>query len=285
MHLKELKDLDLTSNFVFFKVMQKPELCRRLLEVILGVEIERIEYPENQKDMEAKYEAKGVRLDVYVKDGKETVYNVEMQTANPGNLPQRSRYYQGMIDINELGRGMDYRHLNRSYVIFICLTDLFGKGRPIYTFENRCIEDMETALGDGAIKIFLNPKAEMEGIRPELRNFLRFLRDGRAVDEFTGRLVEEVEAVKRNRLLEFEYKAFYANQQDLYEEALAEGKEEGKAEGLAEGMTKGKEEGLAEGILQTVKSLHGTREMAAEQLMAQCGMSREEAMERVGKYW
>ncbi len=55
MRMKELKDLDLTSDFVFFKVMQNPKLCKRLLEVILGVEIERIEYPENQKTLLAGY--------------------------------------------------------------------------------------------------------------------------------------------------------------------------------------------------------------------------------------
>ena len=261
MRMKELKDLDLTSDFVFFKVMQNPKLCKRLLEVILGVEIERIEYPENQKTLQAKYDTHGIRLDVYVKDGKGTVYNVEMQALNPGNLPKRSRYYQGMMDISQLQRGSDYGKLNRSYVIFICLQDIFGEGRAIYTFENRCVEDLDVSLGDGTTKIFLNPCADLDGLRPELANFLQFLRNGRPVDEFTERLVEEVETVKNNKWLEFEYKSFYAKQQDVYEE------------------------GKEEGIIQTVKRLKGTLETAAQELAAQCGMSPEEALETARKYW
>ncbi len=41
--LKSLESLTLADRFLFFKVMQDAELCKRLLEIILGVEIERIE--------------------------------------------------------------------------------------------------------------------------------------------------------------------------------------------------------------------------------------------------
>ncbi len=46
--------------------------------------------------------------------------------------------------------------MNDSYIIFICLSDLFGKGRYRYSFENICKEDTEVMLNDGAKKIFLN---------------------------------------------------------------------------------------------------------------------------------
>ena len=70
---KDFKELDLTNNFLFLKVMQDPELCRKLLEIILDVEIERIEYSEKEKTLNEKPEAKSVRLDVYLKDGRGTV--------------------------------------------------------------------------------------------------------------------------------------------------------------------------------------------------------------------
>ena len=59
---KDFKELDLTNNFLFLKVMQDPELCRKLLEIILDVEIERIEYSEKEKTIDEKLEAKSVRL-------------------------------------------------------------------------------------------------------------------------------------------------------------------------------------------------------------------------------
>ena len=36
--------------------------------------------------------------------------------------------------------------------------DLFGEGWHIYTFENRCIQNLELGLGDETTKIILNTK-------------------------------------------------------------------------------------------------------------------------------
>ena len=273
---KPFEELTLADRFIFYKVMQDLELCKRLLEIILNVEIERIEYPEGEKTIEVKNAAKGIRLDIYVKDEKATVYSVEMQAAYKTNLPQRSRYYQSMIDVNLLGRGEDYQTLNRSFVIFICMEDIFHKGRHIYTFENRCREDPELTLGDRTVKIFLNPYSEMDDVTPELRNFLRYLADGIATDEYTRKVDAAVETAKKDPRLMVEYMSYYAEQAD-HRAAL----EESRAEGLAEGM----EEGLIRGIVQTVKGMQGTVETAAEQLSMQCGMSRDEALAVAQKYW
>ena len=86
------------------------------MEVILDIEIERIEYPEEQKVIDILTDARSVRLDVYIKDNKNTIYNVEMQTTNPRNLPKRSRYYQGMIDLNLIEKGENFNKLNKSYM-------------------------------------------------------------------------------------------------------------------------------------------------------------------------
>lgn len=274
--LKSFESLTLADRFIFFKVMQDADLCKRLLEIILGVEIERVEYPEGEKTIEVFRDAKGIRLDIYVKDSGSTVYNVEMQAAHASNLPQRSRYYQNLIDVDLLGRGENYRLLNKSYVIFICMEDFFHKGRHLYTFEYRCREDTELTLGDGTVKIFLNPYSDMEDVTPELRNFLRYLAEGVVLDEYTERLVEAVETAKRDPRLMVEYMSYYAEQADRRAE---------REEGRKEGVTQGLEEGMVRGIVQTIKSLKGTMEQAAEQLTLQCGMSQDEAAAAVRKYW
>ena len=83
---------------------------------------------------------------------KVTVYDIEMQVSNTGELPKRSRYYQSMIDLQLIDKGQHYKNLNRSYIIFICPIDAFGKGRHIYTFESVCKEDNSVFLGDEAVK-------------------------------------------------------------------------------------------------------------------------------------
>lgn len=63
-------------------------------------------------------DARSVRLDVYVKDEKEVVYDIEMQVSHTKELPKRSRYYQSMIDLQLIDKGQLYDELKRSYVIY-----------------------------------------------------------------------------------------------------------------------------------------------------------------------
>ena len=271
MPMKDLKELTLADRFIFYKVMQDAELCRRLLEIILNVEIERIEYLEGEKTIEARYDAKGIRLDVYVKDERSTVYNVEMQAAHAANLPQRSRYYQNLIDVDLLGRGEDYRRLNKSFVIFICMEDIFHRGRHIYTFEDRCREEPDLALGDGAVKIFLNPYSDRDDVTPELGNFLKYLAEGTAADEYTERLVEAVETAKRDPRLMVEYMSYYADQADHRAEL-----EESRAEGLEEGIRS---------FVHMSQKCGIARETVAQSLAEEYGTSFEEAAKKVSLYW
>ncbi len=54
-----------------------------------------------------------------------------------------------------ISKGEDYDRLKKSFVIFICTFDPFGKGRHLYTFGNRCNEDVSLVLGDETSKVFL----------------------------------------------------------------------------------------------------------------------------------
>ena len=147
------EELSISNDFLFGKVMQDAELCKELLQRILPeLDIARVEYPELQKTIKEDFDAKGVRLDVYVNDRKGTVYDIEMQAVTSKYLPRRTRYYQSMIDMQLMNKGQDYDTLNNSYIIFICLSDLFGKDRYMYTFENTCKEDSEVMLNDGSKK-------------------------------------------------------------------------------------------------------------------------------------
>ena len=53
------------------------------------------------------------------------------------DIGKRTRYYQSMIDIDSLLKGAVYSELKESYVIFICTSDPFESGLPVYTFERK----------------------------------------------------------------------------------------------------------------------------------------------------
>ena len=244
MHTK-WEELGIANDFMFGKVMQEPGMCRRLLEIILDKEIDHIEYPEEQKTLDITKDARSVRLDVYVADGKGTVYDIEMQTTDTRELPKRSRYYQGMIDLNLIEKGESYKRLNPSFVIFICTFDLFGKGRHCYTFENRCAEEPELRLGDESCKIFLNSAGTLEDVSGDLKAFLSYVGGKKTENTFVQLLDKEVERVKRNE----EWRREYMTLQMRDQENLEKGMEIGLQKGRAEGREEGREEGSAELIL------------------------------------
>lgn len=200
------EDLSISNDFLFGKVMQDAELCKELLQRILPeLDIDHVEYPELQKTIKEDFEAKGIRLDAYVNDGKGTVYDIEMQAVTSKYLPRRTRYYQSMIDLQLVDKGQDYDTLNDSYIIFICLSDLFGKGRYRYSFENICKEDTEVMLNDGAKKIFLNADGKKGDISEELKAFLDYVAGRPSEDAFVKKLESAVEKAKKNRKWRREY--------------------------------------------------------------------------------
>lgn len=269
--------LGLSNDFLFGKVMQNPEICKEMLETILGIQIERIEYPEVQKSISESKDAKSVRLDVYVADGAETVYNVEIQTSDTRELPKRSRYYQSMIDVELLNRGEPYRNLKRSYVIFICTFDLYKKGRYVYTFENRCKEEPELSMGDQATKIFLNTEGAEGSISAELKAFLDYIGGRNADGGFIRKLDAEVEKAKQNKEWRREYMTLFMRDQENIEK--------GREEGLAEGLAEGRREGGILTLIDLCKDMGFSREDTRARILQKFTVTSEEAEEYLNKNW
>ena len=194
---KQYEDLTITDNFMFAKVMLNEKLCTKFLEIILHIKIQRIEYYNDEKTLKKFHHSKGIRLDVYLNDEKGTIYNIEMQNSRHANLFKRSRYYQGMIDLNLLEPGDDYGKLERSYIIFICTFDMFGRGRHIYTFENRCVEELDLVLPDEAIKVFINTTGGSDDIDKELLELLKFFNGEMPTGGIARAMQEEVNQVKK----------------------------------------------------------------------------------------
>ena len=116
-------------------------------------------------------------MSAYGEDIWDVAYDMEVQQKNTKDLPKRTRYYNGMIDLNMLHPGEDYSQLKDAYVIMIMPFDLFGEGKYKYTFHMRCDEIPGLKLHDGATRIFLNTHGtDEEGVSEELIQMLRNLR-------------------------------------------------------------------------------------------------------------
>ena len=224
--------LTFTNNFVFCKVLENNlDLCRQLLELILGVKIKKVELADKEKVLDITPDGKSVRLDIYVEDSEGTVYNIEMQVAAKRNLPKRSRYYQSMIDLNSIEKGARYNSLKKSFVIFICMFDPFEKNLPVYTFSNCCKELPGLELGDGTAKVFVNPYGDTTGLSEGVKAFFEFLKEELTQSDFTKELYKEVEKARQNKEWRREYMAWISELEESKEEAWEEGWERGQEKG------------------------------------------------------
>lgn len=198
--MKSWEDLTIRDDYMFKLIMGRKRICKQMLERILHIEIADLSYIETEKSMTMRYQSKGIRLDVYVKDDKDTVYNIEMQVRKPesDSLARRTRYYQSMIDADLLDAGADYTSLNQTIIIFICPFDPFEEGRYLYTFENTCQEDAAIHLNDGTRKIFLNTKGTHGSIDASIKAFLRYVDGVISDDHFVQEIDEEIHRIKMN---------------------------------------------------------------------------------------
>ena len=91
--------LTLSNNFMFRLVMEKQELCKKLIECILGIKIKSLSYVEHEKSFEANLQSKGIRLDLFVIDEDGVAYDIEMQMDNSYKqfLGRRTRYYVSLM--------------------------------------------------------------------------------------------------------------------------------------------------------------------------------------------
>ncbi len=258
------KDLKLTDDYLFSRIMREEDFCKLFLEMLMGIRIQKVVYLEAQKEVTLFPQSKGVRMDVYL-EGDGEIYNIEMQTARRTNLVKRMRYYHSAIDVDSLLRGNPYDRLKKSFVIFICNFDLCGDGFPVYESVTTWRQNGKET-GDGQVKIVYNMNAFEKAENPKLKALLRYLSGGTVTDETRG-LAEKVAAFKRQfpdgrPRMKYEL--------DLYDKWC-----EGKEEGIKEGRKEGRDEGilqtaaaaLKQGVpLETVAAFTGLPQTRLEEL-------------------
>ncbi|XCP85248.1 Rpn family recombination-promoting nuclease/putative transposase [Roseburia hominis] len=243
-----LKDLNLTSRFLFDEVMDDPQTHQDVLSIIFGKEIPLLDKAETEKELRVSPLIRSIRLDVFSIDEENVIYSTEMQAQKKVDLAKRSRYYQALIDTGLLKPGIpDYNLLNASYIIIITPFDLFGHGKYQYTFEARCREVPECILEDQAVRIFLNTRGTNDDeVSKELADFLHYLENTTAsVADASGserirRIHERVHKVKLSEEIGVKYMQAWEEKYFEREEGRAEGRNDLLKSQIRKKLLKGK---------------------------------------------
>ena len=148
---------------------------------------------------------------------------IEMQACSSTEFPKRSRYYTAMLDLDMLDKGVSYKELKHSFVIFICTFDAFDRERYCYTFENMCQEEEGLRLDDGTTKIFLNALGTKGDVSPELKAFLGYVAGHKSDDEFVKELDAEVAKVRESKEWRREYMTLLMRDRENVEQGIEQG--------------------------------------------------------------
>ena len=132
-----------------------------------------------------------------------------------------------------ISKGEDYDKLKKSFVIFICTFDPFGKGRHLYTFENRCNEDSTLVLGDETTKVFLNTRGALQDVDEEMMEFLKYIENSTdevakaAKSELVRIINQKVNMLKEDKKVEVEYMTLLERDKEKIQEGIEQGIEQG----------------------------------------------------------
>ena len=233
--------LTISNAAMFQRIMSEEDVCKGVVETILGIELEGIVYRNTEQSIEPGIDRKGVRLDAYVK-GQSSAYDVEMQSYYRLGLGRRFRYYQSAVDTDLLSKGQDYGELPESYVIFICTCDPYGRGLARYSIDPSCKEDEALDTGFGCHWVALNARAYREAQSASLRNLLEYVDRGKVGDDPLVRLIaKRVDDANKDRKWVRKVFSGLSAEEDAWMQARI-----ARREGMAEGMEKGMEEGAAQ---------------------------------------
>lgn len=201
-----MHDLNLMDRFLFAEAADDKEFLEIVLSIIFDENISLIFPPQTEKEQRRNPSNRNIRVDVYAEDELHQIYDTEVQKKDEKNLPHRTRYYNGMIDINLMNSGeIDFNELNDLYIVVIASFDIFKKGLYKYTVKRRCLEYLNWEYYDGSTFIFLNTTGtNPRGVSDELISMLKYFENSnREVAEASGserimKLQEKVEAIRNN---------------------------------------------------------------------------------------
>ena len=231
MNIKSFDDLEITDPIMFGLVFSNKHIAKPFIEHLLGIKIDHLETPIPEAVLSYDAEHKGVRYDVFARETDEkgeTIrsFDLEMQMVDTKELPQRARYYQSICDGVALSKGDFYTNLKEQYIIFLCPIDIFGRGFPVYHFENRAREDSSVTLNDLTYKNYYIFAKYKEFSNPVVRAYMKYFATKNADTKETKTINDQVSFYKDDTLIRSKYMT--------YEFDIYQSRQEGRAEGKAE---------------------------------------------------
>ena len=193
-----------------------------------------------QKTLENLF-GRSVRFDVFATDAEGKLYNVEVQRADAGAVPNRARYNSAMLDYHTAQKREKFSELPETFVIFITEHDVLKGGEPIYHID-RTVKETGKNFDDGTHIIYVNGSCKGSGTA--LLDLIHDFFCANPADMRHKQLAKRAHFVKTNR-----------------------GEMEKMGNFSDELENKGRLEGEKNNLLENIRSLMKTLKLTAQQAM------------------
>ena len=182
-----LKHLTIMNDIFMRNVLNRSECAEHVLQTVMENPDLKVLECVVQKDYK-NLQGRSASMDCVVRDAENRRYDLEIQQDNETAPPERARYYSGLMDMNTLESGQDFRELPDVVVIFITERDILGDGLPVYHMERRICETGK-GFGDRSHIIYVNSEIQDD---TELGHLMHDLHCERAEDMYSRVLAERV---------------------------------------------------------------------------------------------
>ena len=170
-------------------------LAQKVLRIITGIHDLELTHEESQFDLKKLLGLRSICLDVFGRDSKGQVYDLEIQRNDQGAAPQRARYHSSALDVEFLRAKGKFQTLPISYVIFITENDVLGEGELIYEVD-RTIKKSGTIFKDDAHIIFINGAYNNPDDTSDLAKLVHDFRCTNADDMYIKELADKTREYK-----------------------------------------------------------------------------------------
>lgn len=164
-------------------------------------------------------------------------FNIEVQRANEGAIPQRARFYASSLDSASLIEKDKFKTLSENIVIFICENDIFKKGQALYNIQ-RYIEITDEAgniieykpFDDGSKIIYLN--GEYKNTESDLGKIIHDFHCTKSKDMLCNELRQTAEYFKDKQKEEEEMEKLFQFITDESKEKILKQLNEAESKGI-----------------------------------------------------
>ncbi|MBR6013642.1 MAG: Rpn family recombination-promoting nuclease/putative transposase [Selenomonadaceae bacterium] len=224
-----------------------------ILRIILEKDDLKVLEVQTQKSIENIY-GRSVRFDVFATDTQGKLYNIEVQRADAGAIPERARYNSVMLDYHELNKQEEFKELPNSFVIFITENDVIGDDEKIYHID-RIVRETGKEFGDGTHIIYVNGSFKGEEGKP-LDDLIHDFLCENPKDMRHKQLADRVKFLKENK-----------NEVNSMSSIIAEIFKDEIAEAAKKAAEKAEADGKEKTLIENIRNLMETSNFTAKQAM------------------